>query len=68
MSDIIYIKPDKTKTYTVNSEEELNYYKSLKPLRLWSRIHFKFKCSKCHEEKDMLLLNLKFHFHFRHIL
>lgn len=62
MSDIIYIKPDKTKTYTVNSEEEYNYYKSLKPSSKWDRIHFKFKCSKCQEEKDTLLLNLKFPF------
>lgn len=62
MSDIIYIKPDKTKTYIVNSEEEYNYYKSLKPSSKWNRIHFKFKCSKCQEEKDILLLNLKFPF------
>lgn len=26
MSDTLYIKPDKEKTYSVNSEEELNYY------------------------------------------
>ena len=62
MSDTLYIKPDKEKTYSVNSEEELNYYKSLRPIRLWSRTHFKCKCSKCHEIKDILLLNLKFPF------
>lgn len=62
MSDTLYIKPDKEKTYSVNSEEELNYYKSLRPIRLWSRTHFKCKCSKCHEDKDILLLNLKFPF------
>ncbi len=62
MSDTLYIKPDKEKTYSVNSEEELNYYKSLRPIRLWSRTHFKCKCSKCHEIKDILLLNLKLPF------
>ena len=62
MSDTLYIKPDKEKTYSVNSEEELNYYKSLRPIRLWSRTLFKSKCSKCHEFKDILLLNLKFPF------
>ena len=62
MSDTLYIKPDKEKTYSVNSEEELNYYKSLRPVRHWSRTHFKCKCSKCHEIKDILLLNLKFPF------
>lgn len=62
MSDIIYIKPDKTKTYTVNSEEEYNYYKSLKPSSKWDRIHFKYKCSKCNEIHDTLLLNLNFPF------
>ena len=62
MSDTLYIKPDKEKTYSVNSEEELNYYKSLRPVRLWSRTHFKYKCSKCHEDKDILLLNLKLPF------
>ena len=62
MSDILYIKPDKEKTYSINSEEELNYYKSLRPIRLWSRTHFKCKCSKCHEDKDILLLNLKLPF------
>ena len=62
MSDTLYIKPDKEKTYSVNSEEELNYYKSLRPIRLWSRTHFKCKCSKCHEDKDILLLNLKLPF------
>ena len=62
MSDTLYIKPYKEKTYSVNSEEELNYYKSLRPARLWSRTHFKCKCSKCHEDKDILLLNLKFPF------
>lgn len=55
MSDTLYIKPDKEKTYSVNSEEELSYYKSLRPIRLWSRTHFKCKCSKCHEDKDILL-------------
>lgn len=62
MSDTIYIKPDKEKTYSINSKEELNYYKSLRPIRLWSRTHFKCKCSKCHEDKDILLLNLKLPF------
>ena len=62
MSDTLYIKPDKEKTYSVNSKEELNYYKSLRPIRLWSRTHFKCKCSKCHEDKDILLLNLKLPF------
>lgn len=62
MSDTLYIKPDKEKTYSVNSEEELNYYKSLRPIKLWSRTHFKCKCSKCHEIKDILLLNLKLPF------
>ena len=62
MSDTLYIKPDKEKTYSVNSEEELSYYKSLRPIRLWSRTHFKCKCSKCHEDKDILLLNLKLPF------
>ena len=62
MSDTLYIKPDKEKTYSVNSEEELNYYKSLRPISLWSRTHFKCKCSKCHEDKDILLLNLKLPF------
>lgn len=62
MSDTLYIKPDKEKTYSVNSEEELNYYKSLRPIRLWSRTHFKCKCSKCHEDKNILLLNLKLPF------
>ena len=59
MSDTLYIKPDKEKTYSINSEEEFNYYRSLRPSSKWDRIHFKCKCSKCHEDKDILLLNLK---------
>lgn len=62
MSDTLYIKPDKEKTYSINSEEEFNYYRSLRPSSKWDRIHFKCKCSKCHEDKDILLLNLKFPF------
>lgn len=62
MSDTLYIKPDKEKTYSINSEEEFNYYRSLRPSSKWDRIHFKCKCSKCHEDKDILLLNLKLPF------
>lgn len=62
MSDTLYIKPDKEKTYSVNSEEEFKYYRSLRPSSKWDRIHFKCKYSKCHEDKDILLLNLKFPF------
>ena len=62
MSDTLYIKPDKEKTYSVNSEEEFKYYRSLRPSSKWDRIHFKCKCSKCHEIKDILLLNLKLPF------
>lgn len=62
MSDTLYIKPDKEKTYSINSEEEFKYYRSLRPSSKWDRIHFKCKCSKCHEDKDILLLNLKFPF------
>ena len=31
MSDKLYIKLDKEKTYSVNSEEELKYYNTFRP-------------------------------------
>lgn len=59
MSNNLFIYPDSSKVYTINNIEDYNYYKSLRPVKIWNRVKIEFKCECCGKTTTKLLMFIK---------